>query len=164
MYAMVYVVIVVSSTVKPVHLRFGDIAEKGAGTSAVRQCLLQVAEKLYPWNPNKTRTMMTPVDLPTWTGKSQKAPTLAEEIQAIRGCWERKVGLLHSWIPWVIQFQGFCPKHMHIWKTLNGLNWVCVCVCVSKEYGNRMLSCYSGAKKGSSFCERYSLNKEYPSR
>lgn len=45
---MVYIVIVVSSTVKPVHLRFGDTAEKGAETSAVRQCLLQVAEKLYP--------------------------------------------------------------------------------------------------------------------
>lgn len=52
MYAVVYVVRVVTSAVKPVYLRFGDIAEKGAETSAVWQCLLYVAEKLHPWNPN----------------------------------------------------------------------------------------------------------------
>ena len=46
-YAMVYVVTVVTSIVKPVHLRFGDTAEKGVETSAVQQCLLYVTEKLH---------------------------------------------------------------------------------------------------------------------
>lgn len=37
---------------------------------------------------NKTVRVITPIDMPTWMGKSHGAPLLDEDQQAMNNCWE----------------------------------------------------------------------------
>lgn len=91
--------------------------------------------------------IMTLVAMPTWRGKSLKAPHLDGELQAVDDCWEE-----NQFSPGMSGQIGYLITNNPSYTLIHGDNtkWTqcvrgCVCVCVTSVQGDMIA--YSGILK-----------------